>query len=141
MIPNRRAEAQARALIGQSEAMVARAAARLIYGDPLSAMRTLRTAQQLYELDTRLRVKRHMESEQRKQLEARRLELAARAAELDHREHVLKGEEQRLRREREKLMEREAAVEQLYMLMYHGRPAEDGPAPATDGEAESGVAP
>jgi hypothetical protein len=129
MLTNRRAERQARALLTQSQALVNRASAHLREGDALAAMRTLRTAQQLSDLDSRLRVKRQVESQQRHDLEAAQRQLRARAADLDHLEQVLRAEEERLRHERESLKRTAATLDALYKMLYEN-PGEDGPAAA-----------
>jgi hypothetical protein len=129
MLTNRRAERQARALLTQSEALVTRASAHLREGDALAAMRTLRTAQQLSDLDSRLRIKRHVEDQQRHELEAAQRQVRARAADLDHLEHVLRAEEERLRHERESLKRTADTLDALYKMLYES-PGEHSPAPA-----------
>ena len=58
---NRRAEAEARGLLKRAEKMVGRACQHLFNGDPLVAMRLLRAAEHLNQLDSRLRIKRDAE--------------------------------------------------------------------------------
>lgn len=128
---NRRAESQARGLLTRAETLVARASAQLLGGEALSAMRLLRTADQLNQLDTRLRAKRDLAGLQR---EAERA-LQQRERACAQREYILALSETTIAEQREQLRQIEASLNAAYALMF------DGPPPATGDETDSGVAP
>lgn len=130
-VQNRRAESQARALLTRAETMVARASVQLLNGEALSAMRLLRAADQLNQLDTRLRAKRAFAARER---EAERA-LQQRERDCAQREHVLALSESAIAEQRAQLRQSEAALNAAYALMFAGPP------PATGDETDSGVAP
>lgn len=136
-IKNRRAEAEARGLLKRTENMVARASHLLFNGDPLTAMRMLRSAEQLNQLDSRLRIKRDVE---RRALAARASdELKEREDSVRQREVIMDARTKEFERAQAALQKAEAAVAATYQLMRQGQIP--GPAPATDAETVSGVAP
>ncbi|MCX7358778.1 MAG: hypothetical protein NT015_11660 [Alphaproteobacteria bacterium] len=134
---NRRAEAEARGLLKRSEQMLGRACQHLFNGDPLVAMRMLRAAEQLNQLDSRLRTKR----------EAERTSLAARTANdlkkreraCERREELLENASKDVAQRHEDVRQAQAALNATYELMRAGKV--DGPPPATETETVSGVAP
>ena len=130
-VQNRRAESQARGLLTRAETMVARANAQLLGGEALAAMRLLRAADQLNQLDTRLRAKRALAGRER---EAERA-LQQRERACAQREYILALSETTIAEQREQLRQSEAALNAAYALMF------DGPPPATGDETDFGVAP
>jgi hypothetical protein len=134
---NRRAEAQARALLGRAEATAARASFHLFKGDPLSAMRLLRAAEQLNQLDSRLRLKR--DTERRSRMAREESAMRARERECQRREEQQERSRRQIDERWTEVRQVEATVSAAYKLMREGKL--DGPPPATDEEIISGVAP
>jgi hypothetical protein len=139
MLKNRRAESQARALLSRAEHLAARASAQLLGGEALAAMRLLRAADQLNQLDSRLRAKRAAEIRERAAAED--ATLRQRERDCERREYILSLSEQELGEQRERLKQTEATLRAAYELMRAGEIDNDGPAPATGDETDSGVAP
>ena len=136
-VRNRRAEAEARGLLKRTENMVARASHLLFNGDPLAAMRMLRSAEQLNQLDSRLRIKRDVE---RKALAARAEDdLKQRESAIQQREFMMECRARDLERGRAALEKAEAEVAATYQLIREGQIP--GPPPATEPKTVSGVAP
>ncbi len=134
---NRRAEAEARGLLKRSEKMLGRACQHLFNGDPLVAMRMLRAAEQLNQLDSRLRIKRDAE---RASLNTRTAnELNERERACKKREELLESSSKDITRRHEEVRQAQAALNATYELMRAGKV--DGPPPATEPETVSGVAP
>ncbi len=136
-VKNRRAEAQVRAVLSCAEALVARASERLLDGASLEATRLLRTAEQLSQLDTRLRAKRTTERRERDTSLENAIQDRERAC--DNREELLVLSERKARDKWAEVREMEASVSEAYALMREGKL--DGPPPATGDETDSGVAP
>lgn len=134
---NRRAEAEARGLLKRAEKMMGRACQHLFKGDPLVAMRLLRAAEQLNQLDSRLRVKRDAE---RNSLAARAAnDLKERERACQRREEILENASKDINRRHEEVRQAQAALDATYQLMRAHKA--DGPPPATEPETVSGVAP
>ncbi|MEQ1820095.1 MAG: hypothetical protein ABL871_15945 [Terricaulis sp.] len=134
---NRRAEAEARGLLKRAEKMMGRACQHLFNGDPLVAMRLLRAAEQLNQLDSRLRIKRDAE---RNSLAARTAnDLKERERACQRREDLLENASKDINRRHEDVRQAQIALNAAYELMRAGKV--DGPPHATETETVSGVAP
>ncbi|MEQ1492676.1 MAG: hypothetical protein ABL932_19200 [Terricaulis sp.] len=134
---NRRAEAEARGLLKRSEKMLGRACQHLFKGNPLVAMRMLRAAEHLNQLDSRLRMKRDAE---RNSLTARTAnELKDRERACKRREELLENASKDITLRHEEVRQARIALNATYKLMREAK--SDGPPPATEAETVSGVAP
>jgi hypothetical protein len=136
-VRNRRAEAEARGLLKRAETMVARASHHLLNGDPLVAMRLLRAAAELNQLDSRLRIKREVERKALARLAEE--EMKQRESAVQQRESMMEFRARDLERGQAALQKAEAEVAATYELMRTS--TIDGPPPATETETVSGVAP
>ncbi|MGQ0534420.1 MAG: hypothetical protein ACT4OF_17270 [Caulobacteraceae bacterium] len=142
MTKNRHAENLARGVLTQTEKMVARAAAHLFDGDPLTATRMLRATELYANLGNRLNSWRRAEMSQHQVHHDAQRESRRRAADLDAREALVQLSEERVRSEREQLKQLEATLNATYVAMREMPPRkDDGPPPATGGETDPGVAP
>lgn len=136
---NRRAKNEARALAWHTEAMIARARACLVEGDGLEAMRLVRAAKGLNQIDKRVRLDRAFQGRQRQIVEEAEREIAKRERACKHRESLIEISERDIRSRQAELQETEAALSATYQLMRKGECV--GPARATGELTDSGVAP